>query len=85
MSDTEIILNAATSDFNKMTFLLGSGTTDHIVNELDVFSNIMDLAEPLKISIGKKEASITASKRRTIDILTSLGFKRQLKDVLYAP
>lgn len=58
---TSVILNnykCGDNISNKLTILLDSGATDHIVNQLDVFSNTMDLTQPLKISIAKKEATI---------------------------
>lgn len=70
---------------NKLTFILDSGATDHLVNTVDAFSIVRDLPEPVKITIAKKNAMIMATKRGSIDVTTDLGESGVLENVLYAP
>lgn len=87
------VFGAATtfSEFNnrtnsrEVTFLLDSGATDHLVNSLDYFSTVVDLPVPLKISIAKKNESISALKRGSINVITNLGVSGTLENVLYVP
>ncbi|XP_076248054.1 uncharacterized protein LOC143187728 [Calliopsis andreniformis] len=46
----------------KLTFILDSGASDHIVKEDNVFPNMTILDPPIRISIAKNGEYITASK-----------------------
>lgn len=69
---------------NEIIFLLDSGASDHLVNTLDVFNEVVDLMPPLKISIAKNDVFITATKRGSIPVITNLGIEGVLQDVLYS-
>lgn len=85
VSETENYSNTSTNFSNKLTFLLDSGATDHLVNRLDVFTTSSDLETPLKISVAKKDEVIFAIKRETIDVTTTHGIQETLEDGLYVP
>lgn len=85
MNSVGTLINNMSSDPTKLTFLLDSGATDHLVHQLNVFTTIEDLDVPLKITIAKKGEFITASKRGTIDVISNHGVKGVLENVLYAP
>lgn len=87
MCDVEKFFTSKTIDHdrNKSIFLLDSGATDHLVNEIDLFTSVEDLEIPLKISIAKKGESIFATKKGSIEMVTNLGLKGTLNNVLYAP
>lgn len=72
-------------DDNKITFLLDSGASDHLVNRDDLFDDFVQLQTPVKISVAKTGAYITATKRGTIQITSNLGIQGILENVFYCP
>lgn len=70
---------------NKITFLLDSGASDHIINREDLFINHINLLTPLKISIAKNGEFISATKKGTLHVTSNMGFQGVLEDVLFCP
>uniref|UniRef100_A0A6V7JQH5 Retrovirus-related Pol polyprotein from transposon TNT 1-94-like beta-barrel domain-containing protein n=1 Tax=Bracon brevicornis TaxID=1563983 RepID=A0A6V7JQH5_9HYME len=70
---------------DKLTFVLDSGATDHIVTQLNNFTTVKDLNVPVKISIAKRGETITALKRGEMSVISNLGVEGVLENVLYAP
>lgn len=68
---------------NTITFVLDSGASDHLVNRDDLFASFTELKNPLKISIAKNEAFITATKKGTINVISNMGVPGVLEDVFY--
>ncbi|KAH0818916.1 hypothetical protein GEV33_003874 [Tenebrio molitor] len=66
-------------------FIIDSGATDHICNNLSLFESCTDLSTPVQIAVAKLGTSVTATKRGTIKVTTTQGMEGQLEDVLYAP
>ena len=85
MNVAENSLISETGASEKVRFILDSGATDHIVNRLDVFTTVENLAIPLQISIAKKGEKIAATKKGVIKIVTNLGVAGVLENVLYSP
>lgn len=69
----------------KITFLLDSGASDHIINREDLFINSVDLSIPIKISIAKQGHFISANKRGTLHVISNMGVRGTLEDVLFCP
>lgn len=72
-------------DESKITFLLDSGATDHLVKRDDLFSSILELQTPMKIAIAKTGSFITATKKGTIHVTSNMGVNGILEDVFYCP
>lgn len=70
---------------DKLIFLLDSGASDHLVNRDDLFENFVELKNPMKISVAKKAAFITATKKGKINVISNMGIPGVLEDVLYCP
>ena len=69
----------------KITFLLDSGASDHIVKRDDLFSSFIELQPPMKISIAKNGAFKNATKKGFIQVTTNMGIEGVLENVLYCP
>ncbi|CAK9821259.1 Copia protein [Anthophora retusa] len=69
----------------KLTFLLDSGASDHVINRDDVFSNYIELLPPQKISVAKNDTYIVATKKGNIEVTSNIGVNGSLEDVLYCP
>lgn len=69
----------------KLWFLLDSGASDHLVNREDVFSTCTPLEPPIKMTVAKNGAFISATKRGDIRIITNMGLEGVLKNVLFCP
>lgn len=65
--------------------MLDSGASDHIVNKTEVFTSMVELETPLKISVAKCGATITATKKGVIQVTTDQGLEGSIQDVLYCP
>lgn len=70
---------------SKITFLLDSGASDHIINREDLFSNFIDLPIPVKISVAKHGEFISATKKGTLHVTSNMGVQGTLEDVLFCP
>lgn len=70
---------------NHLTFLMDSGATDHIVNQLDVFTKYTELNPPIRIGIAKSGASVLATAKGCIEVTTNKGVQGSLMEVLYCP
>jgi hypothetical protein len=68
----------------KLKFVLGSGATEHLINDLSLYKYYQQLEKSIKISVAKKEAGIWATHVGNIEILTNLGHVGTLRKVLYA-
>jgi hypothetical protein len=68
----------------KLKFVLDSGATEHLINDLSFYKEYQQLEKPIKISVAKKEACIWATHVGNIEILTNLGHVGTLRKVLYA-
>ncbi|CAB3253510.1 unnamed protein product [Arctia plantaginis] len=70
---------------DRITFLLDSRVSDHIINRDDFFINYTILLIPIKISVAKVGEFITATKRGTIKVTSDMGIDGVLEDVLFCP
>lgn len=66
------------------SFVLDSGATEHIINDLGLFTEYKQLAEPICITVAKKGATIEATHIGRIVCNTTLGYSGELQDVLYS-
>ena len=70
---------------NKITFILDSGASDHIINRHDLSTHFSTLLTPIKISVAKNGQFITATKKGSLEVISNLGIQGTLEDVLYCP
>lgn len=78
--------NSHASKGNKeVLFLLDSGATDHIVNQEDLLTRITDLPTPIEISVAKNDTTVIARRRGSIEVISNLGVKGTLENVLFIP
>ncbi|CAK9796153.1 Copia protein [Anthophora plagiata] len=77
--------NEAQNLKGKITFLLDSGASDHIIKTEKLFSKYIMLQPPMKISVAKVGTFITATKKGNINVTSNLGIEGVLEDVLYCP
>ncbi|CAK9833160.1 Copia protein [Anthophora retusa] len=77
--------NETKNSLGKITFLLDSGASDHIVKTEKLFSKYVMLQPPVKISVAKVGTFITATKKGNINVTSNLGIEGVLEDVLYCP
>lgn len=70
--------------YSEGRFVLDSGATEHIVNDLNLFTECKKLMDPIRITVAKKVTVIEATHKGTIQVTTSLGYSGELKDVLYS-
>ena len=60
------------TDDKNLTFLLGSGASDHLINQDKIFSSYTELNPPINISVAKNGVFITATKKGKIDVVTNI-------------
>ena len=72
-------------DAAEIKFILDSGATDHIVNDMSVFTSFKALDKPITISVAKMGETIAATGIGSINIATNSGVNAVLERVLYAP
>lgn len=72
-------------DENKVTFILDSGASDHIINRSDLSTSFSTLLKPVQISVAKNGQFITATKKGSLSVTSNLGIQGTLEDVLYCP
>ncbi|CAK9797987.1 Copia protein, partial [Anthophora quadrimaculata] len=77
--------NETQNSKGKITFLLDSGASDHIIKTDKLFSKYVMLQPPVKISVAKVGTFITATKKGNINVTSNLGIEGVLEDVLYCP
>lgn len=65
-------------------FILDSGATEHIIKDLGLFKEYKQLAEPIRITVAKKGATIEATHIGQVEVNTTLGYSGVLKDALYS-
>lgn len=65
-------------------FVLDSGATEHIINDLSLFTECEQLEEPIRITVAKKGTVIEATHIGKIEVTTSLGYNGELQGVLYS-
>lgn len=70
---------------DKITFLLDSGASDHIINRAEFFTDYINLLIPIKISVAKVGEFILATKRGSIKVTSDVGVDGVLEDVLFCP
>lgn len=70
---------------DKIFFFLDSGASDHFMNGSELSEIFEILKSPLKISIAKNGAFITATKKGTLSITTNMGEIGEINNVLYCP
>ncbi|CAH0564599.1 unnamed protein product [Brassicogethes aeneus] len=70
---------------NKITFILDSGASDHIINRSDLSGHFSTLLSPVKISVAKNGQFISATKKGSLEVTSNLGIQGILEDVLYCP
>lgn len=74
------------SSTNKVRWYIDSAATDHLVNDLELFSTIEDIESPIKIYVAKTKEFLIASKRGSIfvNLESCSSFKTaEIKNVLY--
>lgn len=69
----------------EIILLLDSGASHHLLKREDIFSDIAELEKPIKISVAKTSAFMTATKKGIILVTTNSGVDGVLYDVLYCP
>ena len=85
MTGAGTMMDGEINSTNKLQFILDSGATDHLVNQLEMFTTMTELEVALKINIAKNNEAINATKKGTIQVTTNLGVTGILENVLYAP
>lgn len=76
--------NLRSNSSKEITFIIDSGATDHLVNQPGCFTTVTELESPMEISVAKLDASIIATRKGTIDVITDQGIHGVLENVLYA-
>lgn len=74
-------------DVTRITFILDSGATEHMVNNKNYFDELVGIGE-MHISVAKKNQRIVARHRGQINVKTFYDGKytqRKMKNVLYVP
>lgn len=67
----------------KITFILDSGASHHLINRRDLTGKFITLEPPIKIQIAQKGTYILATKRGTLDVVSNTGCAGVLQDVLF--
>ena len=81
-------LNITNSSVNVVTFILDCGATDHLVNRLDVFTNLQKLLTPRKFTCANKNAKANLTVWYSGDAIlrnTETNELIKLKNVNYSP
>ncbi|KAI5748286.1 hypothetical protein M8J77_023876 [Diaphorina citri] len=76
------------ADLKQLNFVVDSGCTDHIVNDISVFHDYIELKNPIKINIAKDDQCMSAVGIGTIETYITYGGNTTyctLKNVLYVP
>ncbi|KAI5725973.1 hypothetical protein M8J77_022339 [Diaphorina citri] len=68
-------------DLKQLNFVVDSGCTDHIVNDISVFHDYIELKNPIKINIAKDDQCMSAVGIGTIE--TYVTYEELDKDVLW--
>lgn len=69
----------------KLSFILDSGSSDHIINSDKYYESVVNLKEPVRIETAKRGSYIEAKKKGTIRVRTETNEEGVLSDVLYCP
>lgn len=72
-------------NFYGIDFVVDSGADVHIITDDDLFSDYVELANPIPIQIARNETFIYGYKRGIVKITSSLGAQGVFTDVLYCP
>lgn len=70
---------------DEIVFILDSGATDHIANDVNVFTSMEVLVHPINISVAKIGSTIKATGIGSINVKTNMGINAVLERVLYVP
>ena len=68
---------------NKITFLLNSGASDHLLNREDLNRSFTELQPPMNICIAKNGAYITATKKDKLNVISNMSINGVLENVYY--
>ena len=68
---------------NNITFILDSGASDHLINREDLTESFIELQPPMKISVAKNGAFVTATKKGKLNVISNMGINGILEDVYY--
>lgn len=69
----------------RLVFKLDSGSSDHLVNDADVFSTLNKLSSPVIINVAKDGETLEARKKGVIEGVSNRGVQMKINDVLYIP
>lgn len=70
---------------NEIVLMINSGASDHMVNQMKVFTSVEDLKNPINITVAKKWTTVMATKIGTINVVTNKEVNEQLLNILYSP
>lgn len=70
---------------NKISFILDSGASDHIINREDLTENFEVLGTPIRISVAKNSTFIKATRKGTLNLTTNTGVQVVIRNVLFCP
>lgn len=68
-----------------ISFIIDSGSTEHLVSCLEYLDDAIDLNPPYNLGLARKDSSLTAYRKGSIQILTNLNVKGLLTNVYFAP
>lgn len=74
---------ANSANKNSVEFILDSGASDHMVNDINLLINSIHLEQPIAIAIAKCDEYIYATKRGTVVLQNNWQPKIILENVLY--
>lgn len=69
----------------KVTWVLDSGATNHIVNDVRCLKSVQNMRNRSEIQLAEFSKSVTATKKGCIDCYSNKKVKLEIKDVLYVP
>nr|XP_011313213.1 PREDICTED: uncharacterized protein LOC105272697 [Fopius arisanus] len=61
------------------------GASDHLINRDDMFSSVIELDPPIKISIAKHGEFLSARRKGKINVTSNMGVACTIDDILYCP
>lgn len=70
--------------FKTPNFIFDTGATEHLINDLQMYSTHKKLSEPIKISVAKKNTAVYATHMGNISIQTNIRCSGILQNVLFA-
>lgn len=68
---------------NKITFLIDSGASDHIINREDLFCTYTKLITTFKNFVAKHGAFLLGTKQGTLQVISNTGIHGTLENVVF--